>query len=216
MRALIFHPMHNAHGKKDVTGAFKPEAHAFARYLRETHDASTAIHVFDNSAAKGERRASVESAISVDKWDVVALFCHGLHTGLQTGHDIRTPGSVEALADVLATHAAHGGLILPLYACDTAEARRPAPGGDGGFADALRDALATRGVQGHIDAHTTTAHTTKNPHVRRFEMDGGPGVGGDWLVAPRSPKWSAWRRALKGDMRFRFPLMTREEIEASL
>ena len=91
------------------------------------------------------------------------------------------------------------------------------PGGDGGFADALRDALSERGVTGHVDAHVTTGHTTRNPHVRRFYCDGAAaGTGGDWLVAPGSPKWRRWVTALKGDMRFRFPWLTPAEIDAAL
>jgi len=53
--------------------------------------------------------------------------------------------------------------------------------------------------------------------VRRFWCDGeAAGTGGDWLVAPGSPKWRAWIRALKGDMRWRFPWLTPAEIDAAL
>lgn len=217
MRALILLPQHNSHGKNDVTGAFKPEAFHFAKAL--TADGwDCTIHAFDHSASKAARRKQVESVIweqgACGLWDLVAFFCHGYTTGMQTGHDLAT---VDSLAECIALRSSDT-VLVPLYACDTAGTRvRKAAGGDGGFADALRDALSVRGKHGHVDAHTTTAHTTKNPHVRRFWMDGeARGTGGDWLVAPGSPKWSSWCKALRGPMRFRFPLLTAAEIDAAL
>jgi hypothetical protein len=150
-----------------------------------------------------------------DPVDHVALFCHGLARGIQTGHDLAT---VATLADAIsASTAPPRHLVVTLYACDAADTRTGGPGGDGGFADALRDALSERGITGHVDAHVTTGHTTKNPYVRRFYCDGqAAGTGGDWLVAPGSPKWRAWVRALKGDMRWRFPWLTPAEIDGAL
>ncbi|MBK7153843.1 MAG: hypothetical protein IPH72_19025 [Sandaracinaceae bacterium] len=88
-------------------------------------------------------------------------------------------------------------LRVERYACDAArddDADRrddvtQSAGGDGGFADQLRDALAAHGLTGHVDAHAKPGHTTKNPHLRRFHMDGGPGVGGEWLVEPGTALW---------------------------
>ena len=217
MRALIILPQHNSHGKKDVTGAFEPEAFAFAK-AREAAGWHCNIFAFDNAASKPARRKQVESVIWEHEpdalWDLVAFFCHGYTTGMQTGHDLAT---VDSLAECIALRSSDT-VLVPLYACDTADTRaRKATGGDGGFADALRDALSVRGKHGHVDAHTTTAHTTKNPHVRRFHMDGtGAAAGAGWLVDPKGPHWRAWRAALKGDMRFRFPLLTADEIAAAL
>lgn len=216
MRALIIHAGYNT-TKPDATGAFIPEARSYREMLLSLgHEVASSV--LDNRAPKPTRRRQVEGHISTGKalggWDHVAFFGHGLSRSLQTGHDLTTVG---ALADALTgSVGASRRLVVTLYACDAGDSPRTGPGGDGGFADALRDALAARGVTGYVDAHTTTGHTTRNPHVRRFSMDGGPGVGGEWLVEPGSPLWRKWVAALKGPMRFRFPLLTREQIRAEL
>lgn len=217
MRALILRPLHASPSKPGDAGEFKREAERFANALR-ADGWQCVTYAFDNAKSKAGRRTEVEAAIwecgDGGLWDLVAVFCHGYTTGMQTGHDLAT---VDSLAECIALRSSDT-VLVPLYACDTADTRaRKATGGDGGFADALRDALSVRGKRGHVDAHTTTAHTTKNPHVRRFHMDGeARGTGGDWLVAPGSPKWRAWRAALRGPMRFAFPLLTQAEIDAAL
>lgn len=214
MRALILHPLHNSGTKRDATGAFIPEAKAHGKWLADNVVHAAVTHGFDNSASKLARRREVEAEIrTVGKLDTVAMFCHGLARGIQTGHDLAT---VATLAEALAASAGPSRrLIVTLYACDAADGK--GPGGDGGFADALRDALSERGITGHVDAHVTTGHTTRNPYVRRFYMDGAAaGTGGDWLVAPGSPKWRKWVTALKGDMRWRFPWLTPAEIDGLL
>lgn len=214
MRAIIIHAGHNT-TKPDATGAFIPEAKNYSEHLR-AQGWHVERYAFDNRAAKVARRAEVEAHVighgSDCAWDHFAFFGHGLARGIQSGHDL---GTMDRLVYGL-TLRATGRLVVTLYACDAGDSPRKGPGGDGGFADALRDALATRGVTGYVDAHTTTGHATRNPHVRRFIMDGGPGIGGEWLVEPGSPLWRRWVAALKGPMRFRFPLLTREQIHAEL
>ena len=216
MRALVIHPLHDTGTKRDATGAFIPEARAYGTWLADNVVHAAVTHGFDNRASKLARRREVEAEIRiVGKLDTVALFCHGLARGIQTGHDLAT---VSTLAEAIAASAGPSRrLVVTLYACDAADSPGDGPGGDGGFADALRDALAERGITGHVDAHVTTGHTTRNPYVRRFWCNGeGAGTGGDWLVAPGSPKWRKWVAALKGDMRWRFPWMTPGEIDAAL
>src|SRR5690606_18287712 len=109
-------------------------------------------------------------------------------------------------AKVIAEHTEPSHAIITLYACDAARDgdsdRRddvaPGPGGDGGFADALRDALsADHHMHGHVDAHASLGHATKNPFVRRFWMDGeSADIGGDWLISPGSPAWRTWVRRM--------------------
>lgn len=224
MRGLVVHPLHNSPGKHDASGAFVPEAKRFA----ELHGFDRVG--FDNQAPKVRRRVAVETAIweAEGLLDVVAIFAHGFRRGMQTGH---TLGNVADLAECIARRSAPDVRVV-LYACDTArDADRDrtddmdlGPGGDGGFADALRDALGREGCHGGwVDAHVTAGHTTRNPHVRRFHTDGSlEGVaGGDWLVVPRSLLWRRWARSLWGkvepeDIRLRWPLLTAEEIEAEL
>lgn len=219
---LAFVPLHNSAGKKDVTGAFLPEARAWARMFPD----GTIVR-FDNTRPPEVRRREVERKIRehapglIVPW--IAFFCHGLKDRIQTGHDLRTAPSLAAEI------AARDCYAVTLYACDTArdlDASReddlaPGPGGEGGFADTLRDAMPEPPALAHapwIDAHTVTAHTTIAPFVRRFHMRGDRTKGGDWIVEPRSPLFGAWRRKLREDRNFRlsFPTMTEEAIRSAL
>lgn len=221
-RALILHPQHASKSKPADAGEFRREATGFGASLADAGWDVTQ-QSFDNELPKPMRRASVERVIAGGDglWDIVALFGHGLKHSIQTGHDM---ASIPALADLLDAHASPH-VRIELYACDAARDSdwnkkddvRDAVGGDGGFADALRDALSTHGLTGHVDAHAVAAHTTWNPYVRRFYMDGeGVASGAGWLVDPKGPHWRAWRAALRGPMRFRFPLLTADEIAAAL
>jgi hypothetical protein len=215
MRALLIYPTHASASKPGDAREFKREAERHAEYLSVMHGFEVVLRPFDNSQAnKLRRRREVESLIRAQPIDVFALFGHGLERSIQTGHDL---ASAATLADALSM--GRKRIVVTLYACEAADTNTKGPGGDGGFADVLRDLLAERGVTGHVDAHTTTGHTTKNPHVRRFWSNGvAAGTGGDWLVAPGSPKWRKWVAALKstGDMRNAFPFLTPAEIDAKL
>ena len=218
MTAIAICPTTNAPGKHDVTGAFYPEARAFC----ELHGAD--LLRFDNTAPKPKRRVEVEQGISSKHGmiDTVAIFCHGWKSGIQTGHTIRT---AQRLADAIAG-ISQPWVSVALYACDAArdadasrsDDQTAGPGGEGGFADALRDAMVSAGLNGgHVDAHTVTAHATKAPYVRRFPVEPGQ-TGGEWLIAPGSPEWGRWRRRLQSDRAFRlsFPRWTRERVLAEL
>lgn len=209
---------------KDATGAFIPEARAWAQFHGGT------AHPFDNEAPKGQRRAEVDRIIGRrghtpdTRVDAVGIFCHGLTRSLQTGHVI---GNVDRLANAL-TNATKPGAKVVLYACSAADTPvKNGPGGDDGFADRLRDALIHRAPShwyfGHVDAHVTAGHATTNPYVRRFTCNiAVPSetvlgiVGGEWIVPPGSKWWKAWDAALHGDLRFRFPFMSIAEIRAEL
>lgn len=216
MTAIAICPTHNAAGKKDVSGAFYPEAKRFL----QLHGAY--IHRFDNRARKPARRREVEAAIrsSSGMIDTVAIFCHGYKNGLQTGHTTR---SVRGLAEAIAS-VSQQWVQVALYACDAArdadpdriDDMQPGPGGEGGFADRLRDAMLDVGLNGgHVIGHPVVAHTTKAPYVRRFYVDeAARDTGGDWVIAPGSPNWPKWRRKLRESPRFRlsFPRWTQERI----
>lgn len=204
---------------KDATGAFIPEARKFAAL-----HGGTAIP-FTNDATPAARRKQVNAILEENRRsDAVAFFCHGLKSSIQTGHGA---AQVDALAQLLRLACIPGAPII-LYACDSADTpTKGAPGGDGGFADKLRDAMIReswgfwRGS--HVDAHVTTGHTTENPYVRRFTCnlaipsESFMGIaGGEWIVQPGSRLWVQWRKALKGDLRFRFPFMSIDEIHAEL
>lgn len=214
---LIIAPMFNSGDKRDATGAFQLEARAF----RFTHREETPVKLFDNSKGMSARFAEVMAWINActpGTVDTLATFCHGFKAGLQIGVTLANAGK---FADALAQACAPYPRVV-LYACDAArdgdnerdDDDDPGPGGEGGFADRLRDELVKRGVLATIYAHATAGHTTWNPMMRRFDPD--DLAGGRWIVTPHSPEWRAWKRALRGNLRFRFPFMTQAEIEAEL
>lgn len=205
MTAIAIAPMHNSPGKKDATGAFLPEARAFARFN------GGKVLLFDNHKAPRDRLIDVIDGLRGQRAHCVAFFCHGLKTSIQVGATLR---NVHVLASALRDC---GAEVVPLYACDAArdtdndreDDNADGPGGVGGFASALATAGPFR-----VDAHTTTAHTTRNPHVRRFDGE----AEGHWLVEPGSAWWPTWRAALRDDPGFRlsFPLWSRERLLAEL
>lgn len=208
LRRIAIVPIHNSKGKKDVTGAFKPEAIRWAKI----HGDSKIIG-FDNRMSKRARRNSIAEKLSRYKGcklDQVAIFCHGWKRGIQTGH---TTANVDHLARLLHECMAKDG-VVSLYCCDTArdldknnkDDLTPGIGGDGGFADQLRDALVFYGMEGGwVDGHTVTAHTTKTPFVRRFlNTQAAKGVGGGgWIVVPRTDLWNDWKQTLRHSALFR-------------
>lgn len=224
-RALIFTPDRNTGARRDFSGAFMPEAQAFAK----RYD-SRPIGKIDVGAPLKERTEAVLTAIRGDgPIDVLAFFCHGFWSGLQLVGDrtvrdgdgnLRVEAradTVRRLAEAIAAHA-RPKLRVVLYACGAGAG--PRPEGDEGFADRLRDELCACGVtQCVVYAHATAGHATQNPHVRAFAGDGSPmgGTGGSWIVAPQSKLWTPWRRALVvGDLRFRFPMLSVAEVHNEL
>lgn len=224
MKALVFAPLHNTPGKRDVTGAFMPEARAFCLQHGLLADQ---VKQFNNFVPMPARAVQVRQWIQremVDSVDTVAFFAHGWKDGIQAGFRVADPAGVASaarLAQSLADVCTRTPTVI-LYCCDTArdddtdreDDTRPGPGGNGGFADKLRDQLGHFGIAATIYAHTTAGHTTWNPWVRRFDPD--EVAGGHWVVEPHSELWLRWRRALHGTLRFRFPFMSTAEIEHEL
>jgi hypothetical protein len=185
------------------------------------------VKYFDPRLDYAGRRATCNAALRALRMpiDTLAMFCHGFRRGVQAGYLL---GNVGELAELLALHMKPDGWVL-LYACDTGrdededtkDERLPGPGGDGGFADALRDACEQHGLRVSVMGHTTRGHCTENPNVRRF-LPGLGGKGGEWYVDPdpgKSPFFRRWSRALrdpKGTLRYRFPFMSPAEIQAEL
>lgn len=213
MHTLIFTPDRNTAGRKDYTGAFRPEAHALAKL----HDGSKIVAI-DVSQPPRARRQEVMNAIvtfaatNLQRIDLIAFFCHGWRAGLQLGWTLQT---LPMLAGAIWAVSGDAPRVA-LYACSAA---RGGAGGDGGVADRLRDALCERGASGcQVDAHTTKGHCSRNPYVRRFEGQGSPvgGTGGQWIVMPLAPLWRPWVRALRGPLRLRYPTMATAEIHREL
>jgi hypothetical protein len=219
---LCFVPDANTPGKHDASGAFLPEARAFARFYGV--DPELVVRRFPATASITMRRAACVRTFdaSAHPLDLVAFFCHGWRDGLQAGF---LRANVLALSRLLAIHAKPDAHVL-LYACETArdgdaqidDDSEPGPGGDGGFADELRDACEAMGRHVTVMGHTTAGHCVYNPYARFFAPGCG-GQGGHWYVEPESALWRLWVRALRdprSTLRFRFPTMTPGEIAAEL
>lgn len=204
MSILIITGDRNSHGKRDYTGAFKPEADRLAAIAENSHT----IRV-DVSRSMTQRRKQlfkeIDSLSDKTSFTDVAIFCHGWSTGLQCG--IRSKDT-DDFANAIAPFMSAGGdsespMVVSLYAC-LAGNSKTSPGGDGGIADLMRDSLCKTDFSWcRVFSHTTKGHTTRNPYVRVFDGKGSTvgGVDGDWMIRPpksgrRSTLWSIWRDAL--------------------
>jgi hypothetical protein len=209
MNILAFAPLYNSENKKDATGAFQPEAELFLKF--HSSDLTNPI-LIDNKQSKKKMMSDVVSNIDKYQPEMLAFFCHGWKTGIQFGFNLK---NLVEIVKVFPTN--NIAPIVCIYGCLTADG--DGPGGDGGFADTLRDTFCQNGFRHvQVDAHVTAGHATRNPFVRRFEGKGSPvgGVGGYYLVQPKSKLWKAWQKGLTGSLRFRFPFMSVETIHTEL
>lgn len=212
---IAFAPAFNTPGKHDATGAFQPEARAFLKH----HGATGGLFLISNRNTEEAMRKQVLGVLKPGAFEqyttlTVAFFCHGRKARIQFAFDVT---NVDLLAKAIAAAQGNELANVVLYCCNTAGG--PGVGGDGGFADSLRDALCRAGsVNCQVDAHVGKGHTTERPYVRRFEGRGSPvgGVGGYMLVSPGMKLWPKWRKALQGRMRYDFPFLTVGEIHERL
>lgn len=219
---LVFVPDANRPGLNDCGGAFWPEAKRFCAHQSPRDYESVRFPA--HAKLMSDRRRPIYEALKRHQGAAlssVAWFCHGYRDGLQSGH---ARADVGTLASHLAQALELEGHVL-LYACDAGrdgdDARIddtvPGPGGDGGFADLLRDALEALGRRVTVMAHARAGHATWNPYARRFAAGTG-GTGGAWYVEPGTPLFSRWARVLKepNTLRWRFPRMTNDAIAEEL
>jgi hypothetical protein len=185
VKHLVFTPDRNSPPDNDYTGAFKPESLRYAKYWRGAGD-EVAAYEIDVSAARALRRAQVIAAISAQApIDRLAVFCHGWRTGVQLGVEIGR--ELDALVAALAA-ASTEHLRIALYCCSTGRSSGPpGDGGDGSFADRLRDGLVAKGRAAvHVFSHASAGHTTRSGAVRLFVADGA--AGGHDLTEVGSPE----------------------------
>lgn len=223
MAGFVLYSNKDSFGKHDASGAFIPEARAFKKVHNiPDHNFVGMDCVSRGTTAKREMAMAIlEEMGKPEPVDLFAFFGHGWPAGLQCGLSSNT---IPGFADVLRRNCVPG-VRVALYACLTAEnevrddgTAGAGPATDGGFADLLRDAMARAGLTGGwVDGHKTAGHATWNPYVVRFPCNF-EGVGGEWLIKPKSGLWKPWVRALKekGGLRHRFPVMSRQEIEDEL
>ena len=220
---LVFLPNRNTK-KADYTGAFLPESNAYAKVHNIPEDDVFEIDVHGTN--KTQRREQVLLAIEDrgqhhDIIKSIAFFCHGLKNQIQLGFNVN---NLFLLARDMGKYCDEE-VVVPIYACSAArdldrqiadDQDPDAIGGDGGFADILRDALCSEHMTYcRVMAHVTTGHTTVNPWVRFFDGDGNVdgGEGGYWVVPPKKELWRRWIHWLRKDNnRFRFPFMSYVDI----
>jgi len=216
-RILAFHGRFDRPGRKDVTYAFEPECE---KLCSAVGDGKAQVHVINNRQPFAGRRRDTLAALGRAAkspgapFDTVAFFCHGWKHGMELGFNRANVGKLAAAIWKVSQNSL---VNVPLYLCSAGGGPQ---NGALSFADALRDALCQAGATYcRVTAHSTVAHTTKNPHALFFDGMGSPagGTGGYHVVAPRSALWKPWIRALRGtDLRFRYPFMTVAEIHAEL
>lgn len=191
-------PDRNSPGRRDATGAFIPCAERWA----DAHGGR--VVRIDMSRPATWQAARVIEVLTAQREAFaprVAFFCHGFTRRISFGLSLR---NVRELARAIvpvgppgSTPATQGSPRVALFACASGDG--PGPDGEGGYADALCDALAdlTNG-SALVVAHTTAGHTTRNPYKRRFAAVSRWGsMGGAWIVAPGSALWSRWRDAMR-------------------
>jgi hypothetical protein len=227
MNGLIFTPDRNTHGKKDYTGAFKPLAIKFAK-----HHGIPRKNIIPINVGRGMKKRKLEVIAALQdeereghgNYDTVAFFCHGFPQGIQAGFSWRgkqKPGPVmDELASLIYEASDRDDICVPLFCCSTANTKqKKAVGGDGGFADELRDALCRQGaIENRVVGHTTVGHTTTNPSTRFFDGSMMPagGTGGYWIARPRGPLWPKWKKYLRGGGWMDMPYLELEQIRDKL
>lgn len=215
---LCILPSHDTPGKRDMSAAFEPEA---KKLLTVTPLGGELVR-FDPRKPMARRRGDLLGSLDAlppRSFDSVAVFCHGWLDGIQAGF---TRATVGDLAGAIVKATRGPAPVVALFCCSTGDdpegdSLQAAGTGEGSFADRLRDALRERGADRcSVYAHTTAAHTTRNPYVIRFDGDA---LGGYPVAAPGQPLWRAWRAALQdkaNTLRLRAPWMTNAEIHAEL
>jgi len=225
---LVFYSNRNTNGKKDATGAFIPEATNFKQVNNIPDELFLGVNLKKVKASK-RREIVLDKLNSIEKpLDGIAFFGHGWPQGIQFGFRRE---HIEELVKAMSFVCKRDCKVV-LYACLAAEndirdniVKDIGPATKGGFADKLRDAMVREGfVGGHVDAHKTAGHTTRNPYVVRFLTDNilthekFDYSGGSWIVEPGSMFWKKWVRYLHESktLRYTFPFLTEMEIKNSL
>jgi hypothetical protein len=211
MNGFIFASGVNQPGyPNDAMGAFRPGAEAFKKIFAIPQP----IYYFDWQDPAATKRGKILNKIRTvacddsDGLDVVAYFGHGVQKGLSSADFYRDNASdlASAIASV-----SKWNVRVVLYACSAGALQES-------FASALASALNS--TDAAVFGHTSAKHAFANPDATAFT-----GSVGRWVVAPGSPNWSAWEKAIaagnsldptKKSLWARFPFMSENEIRAEL
>ena len=218
MNILVLHASENTGNVNDATGAFIPEAINFNKHRTSKGDV-VQVFPFKNTAAPAKRFEEVLKLIEgANPFDAFVYLGHGLRNALPSAGV--TQANRKKLTDLLVKKSkSKKKLYVTLFACSTAETTTGQPGGEGGFADKVRDDLVEAGfTEGWIDAHPVPGHATQNSLVKRFYLSKEEAAkGGNYIVAPGSPEFKKWKTKLNSKwrddpFRFDFPFLTTTEI----
>lgn len=210
--SLAFAPKYDSPGKRDATKVFQPEAQRFLAHHGVPEDR---LFLIDNKKNFYGMRQEVMDVLedkivplSRGQTPVVAFFCHGTRLSLKLGFTTR---HVDLLAGAFAGYNSNR-IRVPLYACWA--------GTDRGFAYQLLIRLCEADMSAAVvDGHVGRGHATRRPYVKRYDAIGSPtgGQGGYDIATPSHKSlWRAWLKALKGDLRFRYPVMDLAAIHKEL
>ena len=213
MNLLLLRPKKYAPG--DGYGNFGPEGNRLVKLAKSDFDYNTRIVEIDaqkmdatapiaeKAAVTAQRRKDVIAAIHAANEDmgelgVLVFASHGWSRGMQLGFDVNT---ANQLAECV-YQSCREDIKISLNECSTGSG---GIGGDGGFADVLRDKLCEAGaVDNVVDGHTSVGDAFKNPNLRRFTGDGHPhgAAGGAYLIAPTSPLFKYWVKLMRTNLRY--------------
>jgi len=134
------------------------------------------------------------------------IYGHGYNSGISTGGhrggkkaNMSTKSVGEFVAGIGGS--LRGDVNVALMACSTGKDVKGKEGGEGSFADALRDELVEQGHEGaNVAGHTTAGHTTGNPLGRYFTGKDEGGGGGDSFFDVIFPKAFREGEAMKLDL----------------
>lgn len=217
VKAFVFTGDRNS-TKPDYVGAFDPEAKKFMKQWSIPPECRLKVNL--SKSEQGRRKEVLDFIEDLRSkgytTDSFAFFCHGFANRIELGFKIANiPQLVNAMKSVVKLKSKE--FFVPLYCCSTGDG--PGKEGDNGFADKLRDGLCQVGLEDCVvDAHVTAGHTTENSMKRRYMGMGSPvgGVGGIWIVAPKTSLVKAFREALKTNKKYMFPYMTIGQIHTAL
>lgn len=212
LRTIVVYQSTNRKGRKDATGAFKPEAFAFQE-MHKIH--SRNMIPIPHSLAPAKRARKVLELLDcriARSIDCFAYFGHGTQKSFPSmgfGRGLYGDRDVRKLSEELG-RVGRPNLVVVLYACLT--------GKGFGVADWLGDELREQHnmPKARVIAHLGKGHTTKYPFV---EYSGeGAGDLGVPIITKSDPLWSKWYHRLQNDQSFRLslPFLSTQDIRKML
>lgn len=212
-RTLVLHMS----GDRPDLREFEAEAKKFCEFHRVP--ASNIFAVPANTPTASRRAQTIKALQKAKSVDRIVFFGHGWKNGIQLGWNINN--TWELIEEwVRLKQCEVRPIEIVLYACSTADGSSDPGdrvGTQGGFADKLRDCLCNRDVIGHVVAHRTAGHTTRNPFLVRCESKGTESGSTYWLVEPQSDLWHTWIERLgRTQFRYQAPFLSIDVIRRYL